>query len=79
MNETINKFDLINNGNMGYRGDKKLLNNVHDMCSNNYCLFIFDKRIGGQLNLFIIEDIIMNNNYIDSKYGYVIYSNIIDK
>ena len=39
----LNKYDLINDGNMGYNGDIRYINEVDDICSNNSCLFFLDK------------------------------------
>jgi len=36
----INKFDLINNGNMGYNGTKKYIEEIDEYCSKNKCIFI---------------------------------------
>ena len=39
----INKFDLINNGNMGYNGSIKYIKEIENNCDNNSCLFILYK------------------------------------
>ena len=38
----INKFDLINNGNMGYHGSEKYLKEIDTYCKGNRCIFIMN-------------------------------------
>ena len=59
----INKFDLINNGNMGYHGSDKYINEIQKNCSDNSCLFIcyrYENKIT-QTNFSIIDYVY--NNY----------------
>ena len=42
MNIPLNKYDLINNGNMGYDGANRYLSELEEICSNNSCLFFID-------------------------------------
>jgi len=53
----INSFDLINNGNIGYKGDMKIIEDVDNFCSNHSCLFVLDSFVfeGSQLNKKIIK------------------------
>ncbi|MBR0472687.1 MAG: hypothetical protein IJI98_08355, partial [Methanosphaera sp.] len=36
----VNKYDLINDGNMGYDGDNRYVSEVKEYCSSNKCLII---------------------------------------
>ena len=86
-NYTLNKFDLINDGNMGYNGYKKYIDEIDNMCIDSSCLFVIDKNYvdiskgrckspaTNQTNLDIIRYV--NNNYklFDSKYGFNFYTN----
>ena len=35
----INKYDIINNGNMGYGGYKQYIEEIDQYCQNNKCIF----------------------------------------
>lgn len=65
-NIKIDKFDLINDGNMGYNGYYKYINEIHDYCSEHKCLFIVNKEEA-------LNDINQTNKYIVS---YVMYNYI---
>lgn len=65
-NMKIDKFDLINDGNMGYNGCYKYVNEIHDYCSEHKCLFIVNKEEA-------LNDINQTNKYIVS---YVMYNYI---
>ena len=49
-NYTLNKYDLINNGNMGYKGAKGYIEDIESMCKDKACVFIVeiytDEKIG---------------------------------
>lgn len=63
--DTINKFDLINNGNMGYNGSEKYIDEIEEYCISNKCLFIIENRsepATNQTNIDILEYI--QENYI---------------
>lgn len=68
LNENIDKFDFIWNGNMGYKGQKKYINEIEQYCSNNKCMFIIDKeniynrKKEDQINLEILK-------YIEKNYS----------
>ena len=65
----INKYDLINDGNMGYNGAEKYLEEIKDICTKDKCLFIINKNdlnAGNynQINDDILKYVIYNNNNI---------------
>lgn len=45
MNIPINKFDMICNGNMGYNGVNRFLNELEELCSESSCLFFVDNVV----------------------------------
>lgn len=72
----INKFDLINNGNMGYKGGEGYIKEIDDYCTNNDCiLFINQVEVnenkGNQTNQDILE-------YVDKEYKKIYSSNTIN-
>lgn len=40
-NISIGEYDLLLNGNMGYRGDDRVIGEVSDICSKSSCVFFF--------------------------------------
>ena len=86
-NDTLNKFDLINNGNMGYNGEKKYIKEINNKCSKESCYFILDKHYvdmangkikrpsTNQTNLNIIRFVEKKYLLVDSKNGFNFYSN----
>ena len=66
-NVPITKYDIINNGNMGYNGAKRYIDEIDNYCNDNKCLFIMndnekDISITIQTNMEILEYI--KNNYM---------------
>lgn len=61
MNEKINKFDLINTGNMGF-DEKKHIDDIKEICKNKNCIFIVDKIPKGQSSPIIL-------NYVNKNYS----------
>lgn len=75
-NMKINKYDIINDGNMGYKGKEKYIKEIDDYCSKEKCIFIINdeeivtkKRI--QTNREMLKYV--TNNYYQ-KYSSNIYS-----
>ena len=85
---TLNKFDLINNGNMGYNGYIRYINEIDSICDSSSCLFIIDTRyiealvdkfelpVTNQTNLAIIKYVYDNYVLVYRDYGLNIYTNI---
>ena len=66
LNIPINKYDNINNGNMGYGGYKRYIKEINDNCKNRKCLFVMNDgevlgKIDNQSNLEILRYV--NDNY----------------
>lgn len=78
----INKYDLLNNGNLGKNGDKKIINEIEETCNKSKCTFMIDIRelnenSRTQYNKNIVKYII--NNYKEKNriknYNFIIYKN----
>lgn len=72
LNIPINKFDLINNGNMGYNGEERYVEELKDICSKEKCLFIInesdlDNEEYSQISKKILEYVVNNNDKIYSS------------
>ena len=72
----INKFDLINNGNMGYKGGKGYIKEIDNYCKDNKCIFFINKLelnddYGNQTNQVILK-------YVDKEYTKLYSSNTIN-
>ena len=71
----INKYDIINNGNMGYNGAKIYIEEIDNYCKENKCMFIMNDfeesvSITIQTNMDILK-------YIQNNYRKVYGSNIL--
>ncbi len=78
----INKFDLINNGNMGYRGRFKYIKELKKNCEESSCMFIVykyeiddDNFRGNQTNLDIIHFVYDNYDKQEEVDVFDIYTN----
>lgn len=80
----INKFDLINNGNMGYNGANKYLEEIKEDCSKEKCLFIINdnelknEESYNQTNKDILKYVVSNNMKIYTSNIFLIYINTND-
>lgn len=65
-NKTINKYDLLNNGNLGKNGEKKIIKEIENNCNKNKCIFLIDVReLNGTSKTQYNKDII---KYIETNY-----------
>lgn len=65
-NFRINKFDIINNGNMGYNGAEKYIEELDSTCQKKKCLFILnDTEITTKKNIQTNREIL---KYVTKKY-----------
>lgn len=76
----INKFDLINEGNMGYNGSEKYIKEIKKNCQEEECLFIInnnelDKKTYNQTNSDILKYVNKNYNKIYATSIYGVYTN----
>ena len=75
-NIPITKYDIINNGNMGYNGAERYIKEIDKYCKKNKCLFIINDQeeslsITIQTNMEILKYI--QNNYT-AKFNSSLYS-----
>lgn len=74
LNIPINKFDNINNGNMGYHGSERYIQEIKGDCSKNHCIFIMnDEEAVTEKNIQTNREIL---KYVKSNYKNVYSSNI---
>ena len=76
----INKYDIINRGNMGYKGEDKYIKEIDEYCQNNKCLFIVNENeiapeARTQTSEKIIKYIIKEYRRIQSSNTFNIYIN----
>ena len=78
-NIDINKYDLINNGNMGYHGEQTYQKEIIDICHKKDCLFLinnyefFTKR--NQTNQHLLNYVINNYQYTEKIGNLYAYKN----
>ena len=75
----INKFDLLNDGNLGKNGEIKIINEIDKMCQKEKCIFLLNQielnnRIS-QYNKDILNYIDKNYQIIEKIEGLTIYTN----
>lgn len=73
-NVSLNKYDIINNGNMGYNGKDKYIKEIDDHCSKNKCMFIMNDyedsiSVTIQTNMDILK-------YVQKNYMGIYNSNV---
>ncbi len=76
-NELVNKFDLNNEGNMGYHGDEKYIKEMQDVCLTKKCAFLIDSHyeIDSQISIKL-RNYVMDNYHFDKTIKSVdIYTN----
>lgn len=76
----LSKYDLINNGNMGYHGDSKYIHEVDNYCEENKCMFIlyryeFREDNSNQTNRDLFDYVVDKYNKIDSIDLFDVYVN----
>lgn len=82
LNIPIDKYDLINNGNMGFNGVDRYINEIDNYCKENKCVFLLfmheynDKSKDNQTNKDITKYVLKNYNKREHLgYSYIIYDN----
>lgn len=65
-NIKINKYDLLNYGNLGKDGEERIINEIKENCGNKKCIFLLDLQgLSGVLNNPYAQDVM---NYIVLNY-----------
>lgn len=76
----LTKYDLINNGNMGYNGSVKYIEEVDNLCKENSCMFIlykyeFRENNISQTNKDLVDYVKDNYTYFKEINDFDIYIN----
>lgn len=70
----MTKYDIINNGNMGYHGKDKYIKEIDDYCKKEKCIFIImDEEIVTEKNIQTNREIL---KYVKSNYHQKYSSNV---
>ena len=74
----INKYDLINNGNMGYNGAERYIKEIEETCQKEKCLFIvkeseLTRRGFNQTNNDILRYVVDNYKKVYSSNVFGLY------
>ena len=78
MNIPLNKFDLINDGNMGYDGSKHYIEEIKGICIKESCLFVLrkdEKEKKNQTNPDILQFVSEEYDKLDEIEEFIVYSN----
>jgi len=65
-NIEINKYDLLNAGNLGKGGEKKIINEIEENCNNKKCIFLIE--LEASQNNPKLEYAKETKDYVKSKY-----------
>lgn len=78
-NEEINKFDILNNGNFGYKGSLGYIEDIDNICNKESCIFYiaywYYYKVDGQLNKEILDYIVHNYQKKEEYKYFHIYTN----
>ncbi len=78
-NIDINKYDLINNGNMGYNGEKTYEKEIEQICNKKDCIILinnymnFTKR--DQTSKYLLNYVINNYQFTEKVGNLYAYKN----
>lgn len=76
---TINKYDLLNDGNLGKNGEIKIINDIKETCQKEKCTFLLNEREIenriSQYNQKIIKFISQEYKKVDNIKGISVYQN----
>ena len=78
MGTGLDKFDMILDGNMGYKGYLRYIEEMDDYCKNNKCLFLVEPYrtdVYDQTNHEIIDYVRDNYNRLEDYLLFEIYAN----
>ena len=79
--QPINKFDFIWEGNLGYNGEEKYINDIKKECKKNSCIFIIDitnvenREKNEKISLKILKYITDNYNLKENILNTFVYTN----
>ena len=77
---SIDKYDLLCDGNLGHGGYMRIISEFDDICYNNKCSFVVDmdefyKSNVSQYNIGILKYISSNYNFVNNFDSIYIYTN----
>ena len=80
LNMKINHYDIINNGNMGYEGEKRYVREIDNNCQKHKCVFFIsdeeaEGKVYNQVNLKILEYVITHYEKKYSSNTFSVYVN----
>ncbi len=76
--EIPDKYDLINNGNMGYKGEEKYIKEIDNYCSQNKCMFVLiseDLVVKNQTSKKLLDYVQRNYDNVTNFEAFGIYTN----
>ena len=76
--EITDKYDLINNGNMGYKGEEKYIKEIDNYCSQNKCMFVLiseDLAGKNQTSKKLLDYVQRNYDNVTNFEAFGIYTN----
>ena len=76
--EIPDKYDLINNGNMGYKGEEKYIKEIDNYCSQNKCMFVLiseDLAGKNQTSKKLLDYVQRNYDNVTNFEAFGIYTN----
>ena len=76
--EIPDKYDLINNGNMGYKGEEKYIKEIDNYCSQNKCMFVLmseDLAGKNQTSKKLLDYVQKNYDNVTNFEAFEIYTN----
>ena len=76
----INKYDIINNGNMGYHGKDRYISEIDNNCKKRNCVFVINDqeafgKVSNQVNLDILRYVQENYFQEYSSSNFSVYRN----
>lgn len=79
-NQTIDHFDLLNDGNIGKDGEKRIIKEMEEICKKEKCTYLLNKEevgneIYSQYNQDIYKYIVNNYTESDKIIGLSVYTN----
>ncbi len=79
MKDTVTKYDILNNGNFGYKGAKGYIKEISNMCRNNRCVFFlpywYYDKVEGQLNKELIDYVRIDYKFRKHYKYFDVYTN----
>lgn len=79
MNIPITKYDLLNDGNMGYHGGERYVDEIDNMCSRGRCVFFIDENMydseDTQFSKEIFDYVVNHYSKVEEYRAFSVYKN----